>query len=72
MPRGVKRTPELIEEQIKEIQTKIKVYQARISKLNAKKKALQQTKEKAEKDTLYQLVKNSGQSASDLIKKLSE
>ena len=72
MPRGVKRTPESIENQIDEIQTKIKLYQSRITKLNAKKKALTASKEKAEKDALYQLVKKSGQSASEFIKKLSK
>ncbi len=72
MPRGVKRTPESIEKQIEEIKTKIKTNQARIAKLNAKKKALIASKEKAEKDALYQLVKDSGKSASEIIKKLSK
>lgn len=72
MPRGVKRTPESIDGQVAEIQSKIELYQSRITELNTKKKSLLASKEKAEKEALYQLVKQSGQSPSDIIKQLSK
>ncbi|MBE6906453.1 hypothetical protein [Marasmitruncus massiliensis] len=72
MPRGVKRTPESIDSQVAEIQSKIELYQSRITELNTKKKSLLASKEKAEKEALYQLVKQSGQSPSDIIKQLSK
>ncbi len=49
-----------IDDQIAEIESKMQVYQAKVSKLNAKKKSLISSKEKAEMDALYQLVRESG------------
>jgi septal ring factor EnvC (AmiA/AmiB activator) len=72
MPRGVRKPPAAIEDQVREIQAKIQSYQAKITELNAKKKALLASKEKREMDDLYHLVKQSGKSPSELISRLSK
>lgn len=72
MPRGVKRSPESVEQQLEKIKEKIKTYQSRIAGLNAKKKALTVSKEKAEINSLYQFVKDSGKSPSQLIEELNK
>lgn len=71
MPRGVKRTPSSIDEQVAEIQVKIQRYQTKIAELTTKKKALLASKEKVEMDTLYQLIKTAGKSPSELISELA-
>ena len=72
MPRGVKKSPISIDEQIAEVQTKIDSYQSKISNLNAKKKMLLASKEKAEVDALYQFVKQSGKTPAELLAELSK
>jgi hypothetical protein len=72
MPRGIKNSVKPIPEQIAEIDSKIQSHQAKIAKLNAKKKKLITSKEKIEMDTLYQLVKQSGQTPAELFSKLSQ
>lgn len=72
MPRGVKKTPQSIDVQLEEIRTKIEAYQSKINSLNAKRKALLESKEKAEMDALYRLVKESGKTPEQLIQELSQ
>jgi hypothetical protein len=72
MPRGIRKTPQTISEQIDEIQLKIQTFQAKIAQLNAKKKVLLESKEKAEMDELYHAVKESGKSPTELISQLSK
>lgn len=71
MPRGVRKTPSSIDEQVAELQVKIQHHQSKIADLTAKKKALLASKEKVEMDALYQLVKTSGKSPSELITELA-
>ncbi len=67
MPRGIKRTPKSIDDQIAEIQQKIQNYQTKITELNAQQKSLLASKEKAEMDELYQFVKKTGKTPSELL-----
>lgn len=71
MPRGVRNPVKSITDQISEIDQKIVNYQQKISNLSAKKKALQSSKEKAEMDALYKIVKQSGKSPAELISQMS-
>lgn len=71
MPRGTRRTAKSIDEQIAEIQMKIQTYQAKIAKLNAEQKSLTASKEKAEMDELYQFVKKSGKTPTELLSQLT-
>ena len=72
MPRGVKKTPQSIDAQLEEIRAKIEAYQSKINSLTAKRKALLESKEKAEMDALYRLVKESGKTPGQLIQELSQ
>lgn len=67
MPRGVRRTPKSIDDQIAEIQLKIQNHQTKITELNAQQKALLSSEEKAEMDELYQFVKKTGKSPSEVL-----
>jgi septal ring factor EnvC (AmiA/AmiB activator) len=71
MPRGVRNPVKTINDQIAEIEEKIVSHQAKISDLSAKKKALLASKEKAEMDALYKMVKQSGKTPSELISQIS-
>ena len=69
MARGAIKS---IDDQMKELDMKIVSYQSKIAALNSKKKALLSSKEKAEMDALYQAVKDSGKSPSELISQLAK
>lgn len=71
MPRGIKRTPKSINDQIDEIQQKIQNYESKIMVLNKQKKTLLASKEKAEIDELYQFIKKSGKTPSELLSVLT-
>lgn len=71
MPRGIRRTAKSIDEQISEIQMKIQTCQSKITKLNAEQKSLLASKEKAEMDELYQFVKRSGKTPTELLSQLT-
>ena len=71
MPRGVRRTPKSIDDQIAEIQQKIQNHQTKITELNAQQKALLTSKEKAEMDELYRFVKKSGRTPTELLSQLN-
>ena len=72
MPRGVKKSADTIEEQITQIEEKINAHKAKISSLSAKKKALQNSREKAEINSLYQIIKKSGKAPSEFISELTQ
>lgn len=69
MPRG-RKALKPIEEQIAEIDAKIDLYQSRLSAAKARRKSLMGIKEKADMDALYQAVKESGKSPTELIQSL--
>lgn len=70
MPRGVRKSPQSIADQVSEIDVKIKSHQSKIKNLSEKKKSLLSSKEKVEMDTLYQYVKESGKTPAELIAQL--
>lgn len=71
MPRGIKRTPQSINDQIDEIQQKIVTYESKIMTLNKQKKTLLASKEKNEIDELYQFIKKTGKTPSEILSELT-
>jgi chromosome segregation ATPase len=72
MPRGVRNPIKTINNRIAEIEEKIVNYQTKINTLNAKKKELLASLEKAELDALYKAVKQSGKTPAELLSQISE
>lgn len=72
MPRGPRTPNKSIETLLSEVDQKIAYHQSHLNALNAKRKSLMETREKAELDALYKALKRSGKSPSEWISELSD
>lgn len=73
MPRGKRKSAlQASEEQIEKINGDIAKYQAKIKDLEAKKKAMLDTKKQQEVEDLYAKIQQSGKSIKDVMELLSK
>lgn len=72
MPRGRKKMPETIQEQIDDLESKIENAKNTLKDLQSRKKALEEKKEQEELAQIRAFIENSGKTVKEFLSELTE